>query len=199
MAQAVLLHSTSAVPIAIAISLVDVRSLCVLEDVTLVAAAYFLRGCVRLCFFLQPFLSIGLVVRPVFGGHCHSGHCLPPTVHPGYRTAAFHPRSFAQAASSVRQARLVGQVSRPALHYSACGALASPLSIDHPHAFARPAQDSPTLNEQTHLDLKHGGGVEQGMPTTRGLTLSEVTTSLRSCTTYIHMLLYIDRLIPSSA
>lgn len=41
-------------------------------------------------------------------------------------------------------------------------------------AFASLAQDSPTLNEQTHLDHKHGGGVEQGMPTTRGLTLSEV-------------------------
>lgn len=47
------------------------------------------------------------------------------------------------------------------------------------HIFvARPAQDSPTLNEQTHLDLKHGGGVEQGMPTTRGLTLSEVCTAV---------------------
>ncbi|CAN0124504.1 unnamed protein product, partial [Hapterophycus canaliculatus] len=36
--------------------------------------------------------------------------------------------------------------------------------------------DSPTLNEQTHRDPKHGGSVEQGMPTTRGLTLSEVAT-----------------------
>lgn len=44
-----------------------------------------------------------------------------------------------------------------------------------------PSQDSPTLNEQTHRDPSHGGGVEQGMPTTRGLTLSEVRGNHEFC------------------
>ncbi|CAM9725053.1 unnamed protein product, partial [Ectocarpus sp. 4 AP-2014] len=46
--------------------------------------------------------------------------------------------------------------------------------------------DSPTLNEQTHLDQKHGAGSEKGMPTTRGLTLSEVATVMHMAPGAMH-------------
>lgn len=42
-------------------------------------------------------------------------------------------------------------------------------------------QDSPTLNEQTHRETSHGGSKEAGIPSTRGLTLSEVWFTLMLC------------------